>query len=464
MGVILLRFAKSKILYFLLFLGLISFAMRSVSNNDLTVNLVEYIAAYNETSGYKYNGSILVAKGDRILLEEGYGMADFDNNIPNQPDTIFAIGSITKSFTALAIMQLHEKGLLDINDSISQYLHGNRYGEDITIHHLMTHTSGLPWDGKVLGETYIPLDENVEFINKLFLLFEPGTDYAYSNAGYQLLAAIIEQVSGKSYVDYMNDMVFNTLNMDDSFCGMDASYNEKQSIGYQIDATGRQRLSIYNFSSIIGSGNIYSTVKDLYKYDRALYSDVLLGEESIKAIFKPHWGHWSDGYGYGWQITESYGHRMISHAGSIGGGGYSSLMIRFPENEYVLIFLTNNSDKNALYEVSGVMSAILLGESYIIPGKLKVVDIKPETLQKYAGKYVTEEGNSIVLYYSNLKLYAKHEDDTAYVLLPVSETQFHYKDHENTILNFRFENDGSVAGIDGYSSGVIYDWVRVRNN
>lgn len=442
---------------------LISYLMMACMDSyDKTVELKEFMIAYNEKCSYKYSGSILVAKGDRILLEEGYGMADYKNAIPNQPNTLFAIGSITKSFTALAIMQLQEKGLIDVNDPISKYLDGNRYGDEITIHHLLTHTSGLPWDGKVQGETYVPLEDNINYINKLFLMFQPGTSYGYSNAGYQLLAAIIEKVSGKSYNDYIENNLFKPLSMADSICGNDASYHANQSIGYHIDLNKNEQLQIYNFSAILGSGNIYSTVQDLFKYSRALDSNQLLGEVSTNELFKPHWGDLSNGYGYGWRISELYGHQMISHGGSIGGGGYTSLMIKFPENDYTLIFLTNNADNNALYEVSGVMSAILLGENYIFPGELEVININPDTLRKYTGTYVDEEGSGIVLYQQNDKLYVQHRDDATYELLPVSDIQFHYKEHENTIFRFTIDINENITGVEGSSGGVVYQWKRVN--
>ncbi len=134
--------------------------------------LDEYMSAFNKYSSYKYSGVILVAKGDKILLNKGYGMANYEKKLPNTKESVLAIGSITKSFTATCIMQLQEKGLLNINDPISKYIDGNSRGEEIRIHHLLTHTSGLPRDGKYSGTLEVPLKENVDQINKHRFSFE----------------------------------------------------------------------------------------------------------------------------------------------------------------------------------------------------------------------------------------------------------------------------------------------------
>jgi CubicO group peptidase (beta-lactamase class C family) len=206
-----------------------------VLQSDLAVKLDEYMTAYNENCSYKYSGTILVAQGNTILLNKGYGMADYSKGIQNTPDKVLAIGSISKSFTALAIMQLAEKGLLNVNDPISKYITGHKRGKDITIHQLLTHTSGLPRDGLlVLGSEKVELKENLDYINKQPMLYEPGEKLAYSNAGYIMLAAIIEKVSGKTYNDYIRDNIFIPLGMNSSICGTDAAYWENQSVGYKI--------------------------------------------------------------------------------------------------------------------------------------------------------------------------------------------------------------------------------------
>lgn len=428
---------------------------------DIVVKLDEFITAYNENCTYKYSGSILVAKGSEILLDKGYGMANYEENVPNKPDTVFAIGSLTKSFTATAIMQLQEKKLLNVNDPISKYIDGNKRGDDITIHHLLTHTSGLKRDGLVLGSSEVPLKKNIDFINQAneaALMFEPGEGYSYSNAGYVILAAIIEKVSGKPYHDYIKDHILIPLKMTHSSLGMDDSYVQNQAVGYNILTDAPRKLTLTNFSCITGAGNIYSTVEDMYKYDRALYNEKLLSKESLDKMFATYsTGH----YGYGWGVSERFGHREISHQGHI--DGYYSSMIRFPDDDLVLIFLCNNADSTALYEVMGNMSAIVLGEDYIIPEKLNIVEVNSEVLNKCAGKYEFADGLSIIIEYEKGKLYQKLDDKRSYELLPISETEFYPRNLECARAKFIFDKNKNVVGLEAFSNGITYKGKKVDN-
>ena len=430
---------------------------------DIASKLDEFMTSYNENSSYKYSGTILVAKGNEIFLNKGYGMANYEENIPNKPNSVFAIGSITKSFTAVAIMQLQENGLLDVNDPISKYIEGNKRGDDITIHHLLTHTSGLPRDGMTSGKRHVPLDQNVSYINKWPLLFEPGEGHSYSNAGYQLLAAIIEEVSGKSYNDYIKDHIFIPLEMEKSRGGVDASYADNQAIGYQMKTKNPAQLSIFNFSGITGSGNIYSTTEDLLKYHQGIYDKKLLKAESIDKMFSPQWGDWNNGYGYGWDITKGYNQKKISHGGNIGGGGYVSSLISYPESDYVIIFLTNNADYTALNVVSTTIEAIIFGEDYVIPEKTENIKIDSETLEQYAGDYEFEEGFFITVSYKNGKLYSTADDGNLYELLPISSTSFHFEDHQWIKTEFSVDKDNSSIKLKIRNINRVFEGAKVKN-
>lgn len=434
-------------------------ALVSVSEKDLDIatKLDKYMTAYNENCSYKYSGTILVAKGNEILLKKGYGMANYEEKIPNEPDNVFAIGSISKSFTAAAIMQLQEKGLLNVNDPISKYIHGIKRGDDITIHQLLTHTSGLSRDGLMVGSFEVSLEEDINFINEKPMLFEPGKGYSYSNAGYIILAAIIEKVSGKLYNDYIRDNIFIPLKMDSSRGGKDASYGDNQSIGYNILTDAPMKLPMFNFSEIKGCGNIYSTVEDLYKYDRALYDEKLLSKESLDTMFT---SYPVSNCGYGWGITERFGHKEISHNGHI--DGYFSSIIRFPDDDIVLIFLSNNNDNTAINEISGIMSPIVLGQDYVMSGKLNVVEVNSEILKKYAGKYELGESLFTVISYSNGKLCSEFGDGISYELLPISETDFYPKNYENSRVKFIMDKNNNAVSLETISNGIVYKGKKVN--
>lgn len=405
--------------------------------------LTRFMDAYNKYHSFKFNGAVLVAKDDEILLCEGYGIANEKEDTKNIPQSVFAIGSITKSFTAIAIMQLQEQGLLSVDDPISKYINYTQR-DDITIHQLLTHTSGMCLEG-VMSGSELTLDNHLEFIDKCGLQFEPGEGQEYSNAGYILLANIIEKVSGEHYNDYLKKHIFAPLDMNSSWGGTDATYADGQSIGYSITKHSPKRMYIYDFSWITGGGNIYSTVLDMYKYSRGMVGETLLSRESLEKIFTPQWGDWNNGYGYGWETTQKYSSKRLSHSGCIGGGGYVSKMIRYPEEGYVLIFLTNNSDTTALDVVSQSFEAILFDEQYVMPQKLKRVNVADKLLKQYAGDYEIVEGVIISITYKQGKLFSIADDGKNYELVPVSKTRFIYEDHQCTTGEFDIADDGTIT-------------------
>lgn len=409
--------------------------------------LEQFMSAYNQYHSYKYNGTVLVAQGDKILLNKAYGVANVEKGEDNTIKSVFPIGSITKSFTAVSIMQLEEKGLLSLDDPISKHIDGHERGDDITIHHLLTHTSGLTREGKFIGGYGVPLNENVEYIAKNNKIqFEPGEDFLYSNAGYIILAGIIEKISGESYNDYIKNNIFDPLDMEASRCGVDNTYAEDQPIGYRIQTGEPSPLKIYSFMSITGSGNLYSTTQDMFKYSRSLCNETLLTHESLDKIFTPHYGNWSSyGYGYGWDLTERYGHKKLSHGGCIGNGGYNSLMIRFPEQDYVLIFLTNNDNRIALEAVSQSLEAIVFGEDYVIPQELIRARVDEELLKQYVGSYKFQGNFTLSVRFKDGNLYSTADDGKEYEIIPASDTTFIYEDRQCTKAEFVTDDEGNLT-------------------
>ncbi len=326
--------------------------------STMTEKLTGYMASYQEGADYPYSGVILVAEGDKILLHEGYGYADREQELPNDTSTVFGYGSISKSITATAIMQLVERGELSLSGYITDYIPSFSLGSDITIHHLLTHTSGLQREGKFTYNDRLSLEEHAAYLNDYSIAYKPGVRFMYSNAGYIMLAMIIERVSGLTYDEYLYDNIFFPLGMRRAFTSYDDSHAPNQAIGYRIIPSGTEELTLYNLSRVIGAANILGTADDLFRYARSYTSGELLTEESIAAMTTAY----NEGYGYGWEITETYGEKQFFHGGTIGGSGYNSLIIIFPESGHTLIFLTNNDDRTALETVAYAMEGILFGE------------------------------------------------------------------------------------------------------
>ncbi len=290
----------------------------------------------------QFMGSVLAAKGGKILLKKGYGFANVELEVPNTPQTKFRLGSITKQFTATAILQLAAQGKLSVEDHVSEYIENSPEAwKDITIHHLLTHTSGIPnftsfpdYETRQ-RETVTPLELVARFKDKP-LDFAPGSKYSYSNSGYEVLGVIIEKVSGEKYETYLKKHIFDPLDMNDTGYDHDTEIIKHRAAGYEQSKDGKLRNADYIDMSIpYSAGSLYSTVEDLYRWDRALYTDKVLGAEWRKKMFTP----FLNNYGYGWIVRGSGADQTISHSGGV--NGFRTQIMRVPSEDACVIVLTN---------------------------------------------------------------------------------------------------------------------------
>lgn len=298
--------------------------------------------------------SLAVVRNGQIVKAKGYGLANVELNVPMTKERVFEIGSMTKSFTAAAVMMLFEEGKLGLDDKISKYFpQAPAAWSDITVRHLLTHTSGIGGNpGR--NDQHCPLptgrDHKVRIDKacyKLTLDFRPGEAWAYSNAGYLLLGSIIQKVSGKSCADFVNDRILNPLGMNSGRTSVVNGIIANRAAGYEWNWK-QARLENRNALPTVGSVGdvgINSTVEDLAKWDAALYSEKLLKHSSIDQM----WNAFTleDGtapaftYGFGWFIDTYHGHRIIWHGGET--PGFSSSITRFVDDKLTVIVLTNCS-------------------------------------------------------------------------------------------------------------------------
>jgi CubicO group peptidase (beta-lactamase class C family) len=239
----------------------------------------------------QFMGSVLVADKGQIVFTKGYGLADVEKNIPNTPETMYGIGSITKQFTSMLIIQLVEKGKLKLDDTISSFLPDfpRDIADKITVEMLLTHTSGLPFPEGI--EKYYYSSSKAEFLKEFYkqlsdegLRFSPGKGYGYSNAGYFILGLIIEKVTGKSYQEVLQEQILESLGMQNTVCDRKGLILENRAYSYRKlqDRYITWNENMYSYDPQIvgfGAGNIYSTVKDLFKFSKALSSNALLSEK-----------------------------------------------------------------------------------------------------------------------------------------------------------------------------------------
>jgi CubicO group peptidase (beta-lactamase class C family) len=313
----------------------------------------------------RFSGSVLIAQNGNVFVRQGYGEADREKHLMNTAQTKFRLGSITKQFTAMAILILQARGKLNVQDRICTYLSEcPATWQNITLHHLLTHTSGIPDFASfpdfltTQGSPSSPTQTIARFKDKP-LDFQPGKKFSYSNSGYILLGAIIERASGTTYEAYLRDNIFVPLQMVNS--GYDHN-NGDLAVGYR-DQTSVP-ADFVDMSIPYAAGGLYSTVEDLYRWDQALYTDNLIPKSLRDMMFTP-FALTSDrsgvryGYGYGWGIGEEDNHLLVSHEGGI--NGFHSVIARYPNDKVVIIILGNRQDMN-LFEMRTQLTKIVFGE------------------------------------------------------------------------------------------------------
>jgi CubicO group peptidase (beta-lactamase class C family) len=294
-----------------------------------------------------FSGSILIAQDGEVLLSRGYGSADRELGISNTPQTRFRIGSVTKQFTAMAILILQSQGRLNVQNPICRYIEDCPGAwKDITVHHLLTHTSGITTMVGNSGSFPITPAELIALFKDLPLDFQPGDRYSYSNCGYWVLGYIIEQVSGQSYKDFIQQAIFEPLEMHDSGYDQDAP---GLAVGYQDQYSIATESYVSDSSFAYSAGALYSTVEDLYRWDQALYTDQLIPRELLDQMFAPQVSIYPDivgstAYGYGWFVLDHPGRQIVGHGGAI--EGFRAWIFRVPDDCITIILLSNQENSS----------------------------------------------------------------------------------------------------------------------
>ncbi len=404
---------------FLLFLAVPSFAATHAERTDAL------ISAYNKLR--QFNGSALVAEKGRVILEKGYGLANMEWQIPNTPDTKFRVGSITKQFTSMVIMQLVGEGKIKLDEKITTYLADYRKdtGDRVTVRHLLTHTSGIPsytnLPGFIQNQARDPYSVFVKKYTSGDLEFEPGSKYSYDNSGYFLLGAIIERVTGKTYEEALKEHIFDPVGMHGSGCDRSATVIAHRASGYVMTPGGYENAPYLDMSIPYAAGSLYSTVQDLYKWDRALYTDKLLAPELKKALFTPSLKE----YAFGWvvhkiKLDDKSELNVISHDGGI--NGFNSTIVRFPETQDLIILLDNTSRGDRIDQLARGIADILH-------------DIEPPqpraSLVDEMMKTPSADGKQLIARYRELK--AKAPD------------QYDFREEELNHLGYTFLQRGRVV-------------------
>src|ERR1044072_7355875 len=315
---------------------ILAIAQSTALSQDHAAKIQEVLALAHKYQ--QFNGTALVAENGRVVYKGAFGMANMEWGIPNAPDTKFRLGSITKQFTATLTLQLVEQGKIKLDGKISDYLPDYRkdIGEKVTIHHLLTHTSGIPSYTGLPGffeDVSLNPYKVDEFVKKYAsgdLQFEPGSKFSYNNSGYFLLGAIIEKVTGKPYEQVLQENILDPTGMKNTGYDHHNTIIPKRASGYTKTPDGYANAPYLDMSIPYAAGSMYSTVEDLYLWDQALYTDKLISAQSKALMYKP----FLRDYAYGWAVTNASFKQndkpvqVISHDGGI--NGFTTTIVRYP--------------------------------------------------------------------------------------------------------------------------------------
>ena len=431
--------------------------------DSLTMVLDNYLISANKA--YKLNGSVLIAQKGKVLLHKAYGLANVTTQLPHDTLIRFPILSLTKSFTATAILKLQEEGKLSLKDKISKYFPDYQYGDKVTIENLLTHSSGINNYTDIVGEedsSIVNHPISKERILEVFytkpLEFSPGSRFSYSNSGYFLLGLIIEKVTGKPYEQFIRERILSPLGMTNS--GFDFN-NLPQTIkaqGYNIfDATQQRPYKQYDSTYAYSAGAMYSTTGDLYKFAQAIASNKILSSETWRVAFKPR----INDYGYGWKIGNLFGRDYIRHDG--GYPGFMSDFIYYPKEDITIIILNNfgTYGQNVWASAMGI-SCILFHLPYDPWQLRKEQKIEGNILKQYVGVYKLNKKTGLSITYNEGQLYIKGIGKSTAPELPLlaeAENKFFLRDFNTTL---EFIKDGDHFRLLVHEHGRDSEWKKEK--
>lgn len=320
-------------------------AQNSVFAQTLTEK-IDKIISHELSDKNGPGGSFLIAKNGKVIYQKAFGKANLELDVNLTPENIFQIGSMTKQFTAISILILEEQGKLNINDKVSKYIPDYPSGDSITLHHLLTHTSGIKDFNKMktlkdISQKEMTPKMMVDFFKNEPVDFKPGEKFDYNNSGYVILGYIIEIVSGETYEEFINKYIFQKAGMKNSYYATDRQIIPKRASGYQKKEYGYVNKTIISYSIPFSAGSLMSTTGDMLKWQQALSHNLLLKNKQVEKAFSTYQLNNKDSftYGYGWHIKKLNGTPIREHGGSI--FGYKSMGLYVPSEDLYVIGLTN---------------------------------------------------------------------------------------------------------------------------
>ncbi len=373
-----------------------------------------------------FMGSVLVARGNQVLLSKGYGSANLEWNIPNSPNTKFRLGSLTKQFTAASILLLEERGKLKTEDLVKKYMPDAPAAWDkITIFNLLTHTSGIPnFTSFPDYASQEPFEATPEKLVARFrdkpLDFEPGEKWSYSNSGYVLLGYLIEKISGQSYAKFVQENIFDPLAMKDSGYDSNSAIIARRAAGYSPSKDGPVNAGFIHMSIPLSAGALYSTTEDLLRWEQGLFGGKLLSMASLAKMTKP----FKSDYAFGVMASVQDGHKRIYHNGGI--EGFNTALAYYPDDKLTVAVLSNINGQ-APDEMFLKLATVAFGGQVTLPSERKETTLGPKILEQYVGTYEMAPKVNMMVRLESGQLTTQMSGQGKIPLFAESETKFFTK-------------------------------------
>ena len=393
-------------------------------------------------------GVVLVSRNGKVIYERAFGMANMEWQVAMPRDAVFAIASITKQFTAVAILQQVEKGALSLADTVGKFLpEYPAHLKGITVEQLLTHTAGVP-AGKgpgslrALGRGWLSAAQIMATFKDEPLDFPPGTRMVYSNTGYQLLGYLLEKVTGKPYPEFIQETLLKPAGMQNSFYGDDTRVAAHRAAPYVFTPRGLQNAAHGNVQVAFAAGAIQSTAQDFLRWHSALLSGKFISKAMLEKAWTP--ARLSDGtvtdYGYGWFVGELQGSPIVEHGGNM--GGFMSHAIYLPREDVLVAVFLNSRGKRLPELIATDLAAAVIGR----PFNFRTVVLDSTVLQSYAGKYRNPENNDVAIGIENGKLYYHRVGGQRLTLTTYAKDKVIF---DNTSITGEFQRDpaGRITGL-----------------
>ena len=436
-------------------------AFEAVAAPDLPLALqVDSLFAGNVLSNTP-GAAVLIARNGKILLEKNYGLARVETAVPITSDTRFRIGSITKQFTAAAILKLAEQGKLSVNDPVSKYIPDWPRGAEVTLRHLLNHSSGIHnftakpgFQANVTNS--ITLDALISSFKHDPCDFAPGDKFRYSNSGYVLLGFIIEKVSGQSCDDFLRKTFFEPLGMTNTGVYPSGTPLVNEAFGYSYDKGNERRSLNWDMSNVPAAGNLYSTARDLFLWNEALFAGKVLSAANARTAFTvgvlagDDPAHPEDvGYGYGWTLDRLNGAREISHGGEL--AGFGAYLLRLPDYQLTVVVLLNcvpQLPNLQQWVLARQIARLALGPELPPDQEPKVAtNVPPEAFDVIPGRYDMGDGMTLSVTHEGSHVFAEISGRKKFELLPKSDRTFFVNSGEAEATFVRNANDQVVKVI-----------------